>query len=160
MAATAATRDCGAGCDDVRHVALRFGEGLPNLVWGPWGGPLIPASHAKRRIGLEVTLREHVSRLEQELEQAKTALRQQLAAADAARGELQRADTTAEELRLKRATEHRSELKAAQSRVAAAQAVAAQEVARERTKIDNEMRKAMLKIASMERQIDGREFID
>ena len=144
----------------MRHVAFRFGNGLPTLVWGPWGGPLLPASHAHRRIGLESTLRHEVSRLEQELETAKAALRQQLSAAGAAQSALQMALATAEELRSRRASEHRSEVKAAQALAMAAQSKAANEIVRERAKIDHELRAAMLKIASMERKLAGREFVD
>ena len=147
----AASGDASAD-DGFRHAAVSL-RGLPTVVWGPWGGPLIPLSASKRRAGLESALQREIHQLKEELKHAQQELRHQLEAAANSRSEMLRRDTVNEELRLQRAREARSRVQLAEKR-------ASDEILFERAKSESEMRKCLLKIALMERQIAGNEYVE
>ena len=121
---------------------------------------MVHVENTQRRKSAEAELRHRVANLERELSEAQSQLRSKVSEAAAAREEMVRADCAAEELRYNRAKEARSKVSAAEDRAVAARKEAADRVLAERGKLEREMRGAMLKIAHLERQIAGKEFVE
>ena len=128
-------------------------SGFPTLVWGPWGGPLTHISNTKRRATAEAEYVQRISSLQSELNQARADLRKQLEAAQASAAEAARRDTVNDELR-------RTRLHEARSRILSVEKRAQDDVLAERARVAHELRAAMLKIASLERQTAGKEYVE
>ena len=116
--------------------------------------------NTKRRISCEYELRTRVTALEQELDGAHVLLRAQISRAEAATAEMQRAGVVAEELRVFRLKEARTKVLDAEKRVVHAEHKASVRIASERAKVEREMRGSLLKVAHLERQLAGREFVE